>query len=102
MAERSHLRAASGDASAKAVDNDVHGMYKIYHVLAMLQGCLMEANKVLTDFFSGPTPRPELANLLAQAGLELWQAPEGYWAIRLKQAAMPAMTKPTRRLRRAR
>ena len=101
MAERSHLRAASGDASAKCVDMDVHGMYKTYHVLAMPQGCPMEANKVLTDFFRRPLPRPELAELLAEAGLELWQAPEGFWTVRLKQAAsMPA--KPPRRPRRPR
>ncbi len=97
MAERSHLRAASGDASVKGVDTEVHRMYKTYHVLAMLQGCLMEANKVLTDFFLGSLPRPEITNMLAEAGLELWQAPQGFWAIRLKRATAPAPVVPLRR-----
>jgi hypothetical protein len=72
-------------------------MYKTYHVLAMPQGCLMEAKKVLTDFFRGSHFRPDLVNLLAEAGLELWQAPEGFWAVRLKRAAVLA---PVVRLRR--
>jgi hypothetical protein len=59
----------------------------------------MDANKVLTGFFRGPLPRSELVTLLAQAGLELWQAPEGFWAIRLKPVAM---AKPDRRPRRPR
>ena len=90
MVERSHLRTASGQASLKGVDIDVHGMYKTYHVLAMPQGCLMEAKKVLTDFFRGSFSRPDLVDLLAEAGLELWQAPEGFWAVRLKSAPVPA------------
>ena len=57
----------------------------------------MEANKVLTDFSRGSLLRPELANLLAEAGLELWQAPEGFWAIRLKPTAVRRPAKPTRR-----
>jgi hypothetical protein len=49
-----------------------------------------------------PLSRPEILHQLAEAGLELRQAPEGFCAIRLKQAAVPAPAKPTRRVRRTR
>ena len=62
---------------------------------------LSETKKALTGFLAEPISRPELVALLAEAGLELWQAPEGFWTVRLKQAAsMPA--KPPRRPRRPR
>ena len=57
----------------------------------------MDAKTVLTGFLGEPVSRPDLVDLLAQAGLELWQAPEGFWAVRLKQAAVTA---PVLRLRR--
>ncbi len=60
----------------------------------------MDTKTVLTGFLEEPLSRSELMHLLAEAGLELWQAPEGFWTVRLKQAAMP--TRPVRRLRRAR
>lgn len=55
----------------------------------------------LDDFWapSGkPLSRPELVHQLAEAGLELRQAPEGFCVVRLKQ---PAST-PPRRIRRGR
>jgi hypothetical protein len=56
----------------------------------------MEAKKALTGFAaSGGT---DVAALLAEAGLELWQAPEGFWAIRVKPAPVRA-AKPARRRR---
>jgi hypothetical protein len=57
----------------------------------------MDAKTALTGFLGEPIPRPDLVNLLAQAGLELWQAPEGFWSIRVKRAALPA---PVLRLQR--
>lgn len=59
----------------------------------------------LDDFWAAsgkPLSRSALVHQLGEAGLELWQAPEGFWAIRVKRAAMRAMAKPTRRLGRAR
>ena len=47
-------------------------------------------------------PTESARELLAQAGLELWQAPEGFWAIRLKDAAVLVPAKPIRRVRRSR
>lgn len=49
----------------------------------------MEARKLLTGIPSKSSSLPDLARMLAEAGLELWQAPEGFWAVRLKPAAMP-------------
>jgi hypothetical protein len=47
--------------------------------------------------------RANVAELLAEAGLELWQAPEGFWAVRLKPAALPlSVVRPRRRLARSR
>ena len=57
----------------------------------------MDAKTVLTGFLAEPISQPELAHLLAEAGLELWQAPEGFWAVRLKRATVLA---PVVRLRR--
>jgi hypothetical protein len=38
--------------------------------------------------------------LLDEAGLELWQAPEGFWAIRAKGAVVTAQqVRPTRKRR---
>jgi len=45
--------------------------------------------------------RGNVTELLAEAGLELWQAPEGFWAVRLKRAVLAA-AKPPRRLLRPR
>ena len=39
----------------------------------------------------------ETRELLAQAGLEIWQAPEGFWAVRLKQAAVPPRRRALRK-----
>jgi hypothetical protein len=49
----------------------------------------------LTGFLEEPNSRPELKHQLAEAGLELWQAPEGFWAVRLK----PTTTLPVVRMR---
>jgi hypothetical protein len=49
----------------------------------------VDAKTVLTGFLAEPISQPELAHLLAEAGLELWQAPEGFWAVRLKPATAP-------------
>jgi hypothetical protein len=63
----------------------------------------MDAKTVLTGFLGQPISRPDLVNLLAETGLELWQAPEGFWAIRLKQAAVaqPEVRQRHRALRRS-
>lgn len=44
-----------------------------------------------TSPLTGVTPEPALATLvqlLDAAGLELWQAPEGFWTIRAKPAVV--------------
>jgi hypothetical protein len=46
----------------------------------------MNSKKDLTDFPGPPDPTWNLVEMLNDAGLELWQAPEGFWAIRAKQA----------------
>lgn len=62
----------------------------------------MGATKLLTGLSPKPASFPGLARTLADAGLELWQAPEGFWAIRLKRVVVPLPAKPVRRVRRAR
>jgi hypothetical protein len=59
----------------------------------------MNAKKVLTGSQPEAAFPPELERTLAEAGLELWQAPEGFWAIRLKA---PTLALPPRRERRRR
>ena len=60
----------------------------------------MEAKKALTGF-SGSAVWADLKGMLASAGLELWQAPEGFWAVRIKPAAAEpsrlTMVQPQRR-----
>jgi hypothetical protein len=63
---------------------------------------LPESKRALTGFLAEPVSRPDLVELLDQAGLELWQAPEGFWAVRVKQSAELVPAKPPRRLRRPR
>lgn len=60
----------------------------------------MSPRKCLTDFYAPADSAPNLAAMLDEAGLELWQAPEGFWAIRVKQAA-PAVAHERGRRRRA-
>jgi hypothetical protein len=63
----------------------------------------VDAKTVLTGFLGEPISRPDLVDLLAEAGLELWQAPEGFWAVRLKPAALQlSVARPRRRLARSR
>lgn len=48
---------------------------------------------------AGPEPPHEqIERRLAEAGLELWQAPQGFWAIRLKEMAKAAVGGPQPRL----
>jgi hypothetical protein len=65
---------------------------------------MMDAKTVLTGFLGEPISRPDLVNLLAEAGLELWQAPEGFWAVKLKSATVqpPVARQQHRPLRRTR
>jgi hypothetical protein len=61
---------------------------------------IVDAKTVLTGFLAEPISQPELVHLLAEAGLELWQAPEGFWAIRVKPMAVPTPpAQPARRRR---
>lgn len=50
-------------------------------------GALLEAKKTLTGSGATENSGRELEALLDEAGLELWQAPEGFWAVRLKPPA---------------
>jgi hypothetical protein len=59
----------------------------------------IDPNSILT----GNEPEPlegRILTLLEEAGLELWQAPEGFWAIRAKRVAVP--TVPARSAKRRR
>jgi hypothetical protein len=57
----------------------------------------MDAKTVLTGFLGEPISRPDLVSVLAEAGLELWQAPEGFWTVRIKQAAPVLVSQPRQR-----
>jgi hypothetical protein len=59
----------------------------------------MDAKTVLTGFLAEPSFRPEIVRQLDEAGLELWQAPEGFWAIRAKRADPTPAARATRRRR---
>jgi hypothetical protein len=58
----------------------------------------MDAKKGLTGFAGSGGTGTGVAALLAEAGLELWQAPEGFWAIRVRPAPPPSAAPPRRRL----
>ena len=60
----------------------------------------MAGESDLTGFFAEPLSRKELVHQLAEAGLELWHAPEGFWAVRLKQVVVPVPRPRRRSLRR--
>jgi len=59
----------------------------------------MNSKRDLTSFPGPPDPTWNLVEMLNEAGLELWQAPEGFWAIRAKRAAMPTQPAPRSRKR---
>lgn len=64
----------------------------------------MDGKKVLTGFSLRVRAATELEQMLGEAGLELWQAPEGFWAIRVKPTTPPPAARrpgPARRVRRA-
>jgi len=46
----------------------------------------INSNSLLTGAYAEPL-EDGILTLLDQAGLELWQAPEGFWAIRAKRPA---------------
>jgi len=57
-----------------------------------------DAEKALTGSAAEGDSGSNVRALLDEAGLELWQAPEGFWAIRMKPRAAKSSR---RRLRRA-
>ena len=57
----------------------------------------MSGRKPLTGFSVDPQSLPELTSALEDVGLELWQAPEGFWAIRVKPASPPMRPRRARR-----
>lgn len=65
------------------------------------EGYKMDTKTVLTGFLGEPISRPELVAVLDEVGLELWQAPEGFWAIRAKRATSPAQPAGSKRRRRS-
>lgn len=93
MVEWIHFRSGSETGLRNGLDADVHYMYKIYHVQTMRSRAAVSAKKDLTSFLREPISRPDLEGLLSDAGLELWQDPEGFWAIRLRPPQQP--TQPT-------
>jgi hypothetical protein len=60
----------------------------------------MGARNLLTGLSPKSSSLPDLARMLAEVGLELWQAPEGFWTVRLKQTPLLVPAQPTRRVRR--
>lgn len=59
----------------------------------------MNTKKVLTGSEPGDESGHEIRRQLDEAGLELWQAPEGFWAIRLKVATPRPAHRAGRRAR---
>jgi hypothetical protein len=62
-----------------------------------------QARFPLDDFWALSTEspsRPDLAHRLAEAGLDLRQAPQGFWAVRLKPAPLPVVRMRGRTMRR--
>ena len=57
----------------------------------------MDVKEGLTGFRAERDSEDSIVALLAKAGLELWQAPEGFWAIRAKPTRTAG--KPPRRRR---
>lgn len=57
----------------------------------------MSAKRLLTGFSVAAESLPELTSALEEVGLELWQAPEGFWAIRVKPASPPKRPRRARR-----
>jgi len=62
----------------------------------------MDSKRGLTAFAAGSEPAAEVKMLLEEAGLELWQAPEGFWAIRVKPSVAPSAASSAKRRRRPR
>jgi hypothetical protein len=60
----------------------------------------MNSKRDLTSFPGPPDPTWNLVEMLNEAGLELWQAPEGFWAIRSKHA--PTVRQPVHCMRKRR
>ena len=57
----------------------------------------MSAKRPLTGFSVDAESLPELTSALDEVGLELWQAPEGFWAIRVKPTSPPMRSRRARR-----
>jgi hypothetical protein len=59
----------------------------------------VEPKRDLTDFTDDGDQLLNLAAVLDEVGLELWQAPEGFWTIRVKpaKAAPSSPSTPHRR-----
>jgi hypothetical protein len=60
-----------------------------------------DATKHLTGSGASDDSGSDVRALLEEAGLELWQAPEGFWAIRAKPAAPSGKPPRRRRVQRA-
>ena len=56
----------------------------------------MNSKKDLTDFPGHPNPAWNVVEMLNQAGLELWQSPEGFWAIRVKRGVVASPVRPAK------
>ena len=57
----------------------------------------MSGKRSLTGFSVDAESLPELTAALEDVGLELWQAPEGFWAIRVKPSSPPMRPRRARR-----
>lgn len=99
MLIESHRRADSREGVVTGLDMDDTQVYQTRNACPLRWRLIVDTKTVLTGFLGEPLSRPTLVTLLAQAGLELWQSPQGFWAIRLKPVEM---AKPDRRARRPR
>jgi hypothetical protein len=97
MVDASHRRAEIGEEAEEGLDIRDTNMYHIESLDPASLGSSMSSKNDLTGFSGSVISPHDLARLLDQAGLELWQAPEGFWAIRVKAAAPAPETAPRRR-----
>jgi hypothetical protein len=102
MVERSHRKAEIAELKEGCVDMGDTSIVSFLPTRLDFGGYLMQATKRLTRFFRSQEFGPAIGveGLLEAVGLELWQAPEGFWAIRVKPTA--ASTPPAQPARRRR
>lgn len=95
----------SRDVEEKGLDMWVQILYTRFMLRTRMRRASANGTFDLTGIGAGPTPEGlEVAAALDRAGLEMWQAPEGFLAIRAKLASLstPPSRSERRRARRSR